>query len=265
MSIFTAVSRTAAVVLLTLGLNAAPTVQADGCQFVLGFATIHDLIPQVVGQCLDDEQHNPANGDGLQHTTYGLLVWRKSDNHTAFTDGYHTWVNGAKGVEERLNTQRFPWEANPDGLPVVPDAFQATAGSSSGAQLRITDSTLGHVAGPLLFRVAGSGFAAGETVTLHGTYVPIYSIATGNPQSPGHEVQCASVTLGPVQVPADAAGSFTATVQAPANLHTGGEVHITATGERSGAAPPVDFVAPEGARVATIPSGCRDVTGTAIS
>ena len=38
---------------------------------------------------------------------------------TAFTDGYHTWVNGPNGVQERLNSQRFAWQANPDGLPVV--------------------------------------------------------------------------------------------------------------------------------------------------
>jgi hypothetical protein len=38
---------------------------------------------------------------------------------TAFTDGYHTWVNGPHGVAERLNSRRFAWEANPDGLPIV--------------------------------------------------------------------------------------------------------------------------------------------------
>ena len=41
--------------------------------------------------------HNPQNGDGLQETTAwhgkgGLMVWRKADNFTAFTDGYRTWI-----------------------------------------------------------------------------------------------------------------------------------------------------------------------------
>jgi photosystem II stability/assembly factor-like uncharacterized protein len=98
-----------------------PAAHAADCRFVLGFAALEQMIPQQVGLCLDDEQHNPANGDGLQHTTGGLLVWRKADNWTAFTDGYRTWINGPHGLEERLNTQRFPWEANPDGLPVVLD------------------------------------------------------------------------------------------------------------------------------------------------
>ena len=93
---------------------------SSGCRFVLGFATIAADLPQVVGGCAGDEQHNPANGDALQHTTTGgLLVWRKADNWTAFTDGYHTWINGPYGLAERLNTQRFTWEANPAGLPVV--------------------------------------------------------------------------------------------------------------------------------------------------
>ncbi len=89
------------------------------CRFVLGFQTLHDLIPATVGPCLDDEQHNPTNGDALQHSANGLLVWRKADNFTAFTDGYTSWVNGPYGVQQRLNTARFAWEANPDGLPVV--------------------------------------------------------------------------------------------------------------------------------------------------
>jgi hypothetical protein len=106
--------------LLALPLLVPAAAQgAPDCAFVLGFATLHDLIPSVVGGCVDDEQHNPANGDALQQTTQGLLVWRKADNFTAFTDGYHSWVNGPYGVQERLNGQRFAWEANPQGLPVI--------------------------------------------------------------------------------------------------------------------------------------------------
>ncbi|GEM_PF-2015432 len=105
--------------------TAAPTATAtppastpNNCQFVLGFKTLHDLIPDIVGNCTDDEQHTPSTGDTLQHTTKGLLVWRKLDNWTAFTDGYRTWINGPNGVQERLNACRFSWEANPDNLPI---------------------------------------------------------------------------------------------------------------------------------------------------
>jgi hypothetical protein len=102
------------------GVEADFTLRPMPCQFVLGFETLHDAIPAVIGNCADDEQHNTANGDALQHTAHGLLVWRKADNFTAFTDGYQTWVNGPNGIQERLNSQRFTWEANPGGLPVVP-------------------------------------------------------------------------------------------------------------------------------------------------
>ncbi len=89
----------------------APGVsQATDCQFILGFKTLRDLVGhEVVGECLENEHHS-ANGDSLQHTTGGLLVWRKADNRTAFTDGYRTWINGPNGLQQRLNTERFVWE-----------------------------------------------------------------------------------------------------------------------------------------------------------
>jgi len=100
---------------------------AADCQYVLGFATLHALIPQTVGDCAQNEYFNPANGDSLQQTSAGLLVWRKADNWTAFTDGYRTWVNGPNGVQERLNSERFCWEGDAgakltDGLCAVQPA-----------------------------------------------------------------------------------------------------------------------------------------------
>lgn len=83
--------------------------QVPACQFVLGFAALAALLPDEVGECVDEQATQP-NGDVIQHTTRGLLVWRKTDNWTAFTDGYQTWVNGPYGLQRRLNTERFPWE-----------------------------------------------------------------------------------------------------------------------------------------------------------
>lgn len=116
---------------------------AGSCRFVLGFAAFHDLIPARVGDCADDEQHNPGNGDALQHTTGGLLVWRKADNFTAFTDGTYTWVAGPHGIEERLNARRFSWEANPDGLPL------ADGPAARGHVTAIGDSVMLGAAGAL--------------------------------------------------------------------------------------------------------------------
>jgi hypothetical protein len=60
---------------------------------------------------LENEHHNPINGDSLQQTTGGLMVWRNADNWTAFTNGRRTWVNDPFGAQERANSDRFPWEA----------------------------------------------------------------------------------------------------------------------------------------------------------
>jgi len=110
---------------MVLPFSAAPApALAATCEFVLGFKVIHDLIPDMVGDCMTNEFH-VSNGDGVQvtrawHGKGGLLVWRKLDNWTAYTDGANTWVNGPYGLQKRTNDTRFcPWEANPDNLPCV--------------------------------------------------------------------------------------------------------------------------------------------------
>lgn len=124
-----------ALVVLALTLSfliGGPRVNAADCTFVLGFQAIRDRIPEIVGDCLVDQHYNPSNGDALQETTGGMLVWRKADNFTAFTDGYQSWVNGPYGLQQRLNTERFDWEAaapeptptpssepSPTSIPVV--------------------------------------------------------------------------------------------------------------------------------------------------
>ncbi len=125
--------------LLVSGLPATPLAQAQSCRFVLGFATLHDLIPQIVGECLDNETHNPENGDGLQMTTNGLMVWRKADNFTAFTNGFQSWVNGPFGVQTRLDSQRLFWEGNPEELAIVPPPVEGQQCHTAQLSLSIQD------------------------------------------------------------------------------------------------------------------------------
>ena len=102
--------------------NAAPST---GCDFVLGFAALRDRIgAAAVGTCLESQQTNVDNGDAYQKTSNGLLVWRKADNWTAFTNGYQTWINGPNGLQQRLNTQRYAWEgdAGAPGTTLISDA-----------------------------------------------------------------------------------------------------------------------------------------------
>jgi hypothetical protein len=106
-----------------LALSLPPTKGAVAsaafdCRFVLGFQALHDLIPGTVGDCLENEWHNPDNGDGLQQTAGGLMVWRKADNWTAFTNGQTTWINGPFGLQSRPNSERFSWEAQPRTIPI---------------------------------------------------------------------------------------------------------------------------------------------------
>ena len=88
----------------------APLEQA-GCTFTLGFKALRDQIPQVVGTCLENERFNQANGNTEQRTSGGLLVWRKADNWTAFTNGATTWLAGPCGLQTRPNAgPYYAWE-----------------------------------------------------------------------------------------------------------------------------------------------------------
>lgn len=99
-------------------------IAQTGCTFALGFKAIREAIPRTVGDCLENEHHNPENGDALQQTNGGLLVWRKLDNFTAFTDGYRSWVNGPQGIQVRLNTEMFDWELWARKYAVVMEALK---------------------------------------------------------------------------------------------------------------------------------------------
>src|SRR5262249_9546005 len=116
-------------VLLLLAITPAPAAAQSGCQFVLGFAAIRAAIgPGLVGDCLEDEHVNPASGDALQQTTGGLLVWRKADNFTAFTDGARTWIDGPHGLQSRANGDCLWWEACPGRpAPAVPVSAEEVA------------------------------------------------------------------------------------------------------------------------------------------
>jgi len=155
-----------------------PSVLA--CRYVLGFSWLYDALRDVVGDCLEDEQHDPTTGDAVQHTTGGLLVWRKVDNVAAFTDGYQTWAYGPNGIQSRLNTQRFSWEANPDGLPLADAALSAPVERCHTAGLRVRflggQGTPGHT-----FATLGLTNGSGAPCSLLG-YVGLQLVdAQGQP------------------------------------------------------------------------------------
>src|SRR5687768_3180145 len=112
--------------------------RSQGCRFVHGFADARSAVPEVIGDCLENERADPTTGDTVQRTTRGLLVWRKADGLIAFTDGHRSWVRGPDGlVRVRTNDERFAWEAAPAGPTapplrvVTPGPPVATAGSTA--------------------------------------------------------------------------------------------------------------------------------------
>jgi hypothetical protein len=108
----------------------ADTATSSECTVVAGFKTLHDQIPEIVGDCLEDEHFDPISQNAEQRTTRGLLVWRKADNWTAFTDGKDTWINGPYGLQSRPNQDRFEWEAL--------DEHQGPIAGESGDAERLT-------------------------------------------------------------------------------------------------------------------------------
>lgn len=175
------------VTILLLGVTPVSSVRADDCEFVLGFATLRNLMPRIVGQCLENEHHNPANGDGLQRTANGLLVWRKSDNFTAFTDGSRTWVNGPFGLQQRLNGQRFFWEWNPDRLPIIPAPTPGDRCHTSALSLSREDGGAGAGHAGVTFRFTNNlpvpctffGYVGAQRLDAQSNLVPTNVVRGG--------------------------------------------------------------------------------------
>jgi hypothetical protein len=189
--------------------SAPVPAQAADCTFVLGFATLHDMIPNVVGICAVDEHHNPVNGDGLQETTMpngnqGLLVWRKADNWTAFTDGFRTWINGPFGLRERLNTDCFFWEICTPAGPTAPAGTTVAFTSVTGASVGGTASASVHTApgltcaieywGPLGHDRVENGALVAKQTDGSGNVSWSWVIAAGTPSGTGTvRVNCGGV------------------------------------------------------------------------
>ena len=131
---------------------ATPVAATDDCEFVLGFATLKSLIdsaegPKTVGDCLENEGFNPVLGEAHQQTTGGLLVWRKVDNWTGFTDGERTWIHGPEGLQSRLDTELLDWERLAQ-LRRNASSFEYAVGRSGGSL------NVATISEPLTFNLA---------------------------------------------------------------------------------------------------------------
>ena len=131
---------------------AAPVGATDDCEFVLGFATLKSLIdaaegPEIVGDCLENESFNPVLGEARQRTAGGLMVWRKADNWTGFTDGQRTWIHGPEGLQSRLSTELLDWERIAQ-LRLNASSFEYAVGQPGGSL------NVATISEPLTFNLA---------------------------------------------------------------------------------------------------------------
>jgi hypothetical protein len=130
----------ALLLVLALPRPARAAALGAGCRLQPSFQALHDLIPAVVGDCTSDANVT-SDGDAQQATTRGLLVFRKADAWTAFTDGATTWIVGPCGLQSRANDASLPWER----------------GGACEASASMPDPTAGHVAVPPTRRRKPSG------------------------------------------------------------------------------------------------------------
>lgn len=105
-------------------------------EFLYGFGALAAQIPAIVGTPIEDE-HWSGNGDSLQATTSGLMVYRKDTNTPAFTDGTHTWLLGPLGLQDRPNEERFDWEQPPAPPEYAPTFIMAPTPSETFPFLRV--------------------------------------------------------------------------------------------------------------------------------
>lgn len=201
--------------LLVAAANAVDVHGQDACSFVGGFARLRELVgADKIGNCLEDEHFNVENGNAEQRTTGGLLVWRKADNFTAFTDGGTTWVNGPEGLQKRPNNERFAWETDPVTAPSTTVASTGPVASSPPAPTPTATSAVARSASPAPAAASAGTIAGGTTATTGAVAAATTPTTAATPTSAATPTKTATPT------PAVTA-KFT---EKPDNAETGSDV-----------------------------------------
>jgi zinc/manganese transport system substrate-binding protein len=103
-----------------LVVSSSPAFAQGTCQLTGGFALLQSQIPDRVGACQGDVISRVELGEATQPTTNGRLIFHTVDNVVSFSDSAHTWVLDPQGqVQMRTLNERFPFEFNGDGFPLV--------------------------------------------------------------------------------------------------------------------------------------------------
>jgi hypothetical protein len=151
------------------------------CSFVLGFAALREQVgADKVGRCLEDERFNAENGNAEQRTSGGLLVWRKVDNFTAFTDGATSWIAGPEGLQSRPNGERFAWEKDPIQPASASSASAPRPSASPGPAAAASPASTGPTQ-PTATPVGGSAPNASATPSPVSTTGPARAGTSAGP------------------------------------------------------------------------------------
>ncbi|HEU0166309.1 MAG TPA: hypothetical protein VFS62_00935 [Chloroflexota bacterium] len=78
-----------------------------GCQFVLGFRTLHTLDPNDIGSCTDNQVF-AANGDAQQHTFSGLMAWAQGRQLDGLHQRLHDLDQWAERARQPLEHAALP-------------------------------------------------------------------------------------------------------------------------------------------------------------
>jgi zinc/manganese transport system substrate-binding protein len=122
--------------LLATVVACAPT--ARSCRFSGQFAQLANQIPDEVGVCQGAEVAVVELGETLQPTSTGQMVLRSVDGTVSFSDATQTYVLDPSGqVQTRGLHERFPWEFNGDGYPLVGQPAPPVDGACPGEAVRV--------------------------------------------------------------------------------------------------------------------------------
>lgn len=98
----------------------APAADHGGCSLADAFVRLQSALPDRVGVCTGPVDEQPELGQLTQPTTQGQLLFQSVDGVASFSDGMQTWLLDAAGqVQVREADERFAWEFNGDGWPLV--------------------------------------------------------------------------------------------------------------------------------------------------
>jgi cytochrome c len=189
-----ALAAVAAIIALGLAAFGPGKASADvmGCQYVLGFGELQALIPDAVGDCVNNEHHDPSDGFTRQQTASGVLLWDKATNWTGFTDGYRTWVNGPQGLQDRLSIERFDWEPASIAVGATAEADAQTLAYVSAAIAAYEqdglEATMAYYNSEASIE-DGRSLLAVDRASMTVLAVPIFRNLVGTTLPPGHSLR----------------------------------------------------------------------------